>query len=300
MSQALPAHYAISPASRAHTERLFDWARGEGWNPGITDLEVAWSYQPTAFMVLTHAERMIGGGSIMAYAQQAGFMGLFIMDPAYRGRGLGQLLWHERLKRLQARLTPHAPIAMAGVHHMVPFYQKGGFYKQYDLIRHAGEVASDFEYRLNNQLAAVDLLSLPTLQIQDFLSALYGDARLGFWQHWFSATRQGGTSIGLLTQGSLIGLACLRPAQVGFKLGPVFALDSRYAIVLLGYLLSKIPGQQVQIDVPSYQVSTQQWLNQQGLKPGFSCAYLVHPNGASAALAAPAPSVFGVTSLEFG
>jgi len=54
-----------------------------------------------------------------------GFMGFFIMRPEYRGHGLGDHLWHERKRRLLARLDADAAIGLDGVFNMQHYYARG-------------------------------------------------------------------------------------------------------------------------------------------------------------------------------
>ena len=81
---------------------------------------------------------MIAGGSIFRHTPSFGFMGLFIVDEAYRGYGLGRRLWHTRLQLLRARLAPDAVIGMDGVFPMESFYAAGGFEPAYETVRYQG------------------------------------------------------------------------------------------------------------------------------------------------------------------
>lgn len=42
-------------------------------------------------------------------------MGLFIVDPKYRGQGLGRKLWYARRDHLLSRLQPNATIGLDAV-----------------------------------------------------------------------------------------------------------------------------------------------------------------------------------------
>jgi hypothetical protein len=105
---ALPSGYRIDQMARAKADIIDGWAAAEGWNPGLHDIDIAWSYDPGAFIALRKDNAPAGGGAIIAYEGAAGFMGLFIMRADLRRQGLGRILWHERLKRLRARLRPSA------------------------------------------------------------------------------------------------------------------------------------------------------------------------------------------------
>ena len=100
----LPDGYAIGAMTRPEAEVLGEWAAAEQWNPGLSDIPLAYDYDPEAFIALRKGDVMVGGGSILSYGGAAGFMGLFILRADLRRQGLGAVLWHERLRRLRARL----------------------------------------------------------------------------------------------------------------------------------------------------------------------------------------------------
>ena len=106
---------------------LVDWAREEGWNPGRYDAEAFWAADPDGFYGYFFEEYLIAGGAIVSYGGAFGFMGLFIVKPAYRNQGIGRKLWYQRRDTLLNRLKECATIGMDGVLAMQPFYAKGGF-----------------------------------------------------------------------------------------------------------------------------------------------------------------------------
>ncbi len=106
---------------------LVHWAALEGWNPGLQDAAIFWATDPQGFYGYFEGDKLIGGGSIVSYDGQFGFMGFFIVHPDYRAKGLGRTLWQQRRDALLSRLQKDAAIGMDGVVAMQPFYQKGGF-----------------------------------------------------------------------------------------------------------------------------------------------------------------------------
>ena len=106
---------------------LVEWAKEEGWNPGVYDADVFWSTDPDGFYGCFYGENLIAGGSIVSYNGEFGFMGFFIVKPQYRSLGIGRKLWFKRRDTLLKRLNKGASIGMDGVVAMQPFYQKGGF-----------------------------------------------------------------------------------------------------------------------------------------------------------------------------
>ena len=95
-----------------NVEELFEWAKDEGWNPGINDAFVAFNAFPNDFIGYFIDDEMIAAGSIVNYGGEFGFMGLFIVKKEYRFNGLGNLLWHQRKSLLYSKLNQGASIGM--------------------------------------------------------------------------------------------------------------------------------------------------------------------------------------------
>lgn len=132
----------IRQMTRSEVGDLVAWAAAEGWNPGLHDADLFWATDPEAFIAAEIDGQLIGGGAITAYQDAFGFMGFFIVRPAYRGRGLGNRLWHARRERLIARLTPGATIGMDGVFAMQDYYAKGGFVFSHRDIRFRADLTA--------------------------------------------------------------------------------------------------------------------------------------------------------------
>ena len=130
----------IRSMTRAELGQLVGWAADEGWNPGLHDGELFWATDPEAFIAAELDGEMIGGGAITSYNGEFGFMGFFIVRPEYRGRGLGNTLWHARRDRLLARLRPGASIGLDGVFAMQDYYAKGGFAFSHRNLRFRAEI----------------------------------------------------------------------------------------------------------------------------------------------------------------
>lgn len=284
----LPEGYEIGAMTRPEAATLEAWAAAEEWNPGLHDMDVAWGFDPAAFIALRKDGELVGGGSIISYGGKAGFMGLFIMRPDHRGRGLGTVLWHERLRRLRERLEPGAPIGMDGVFDMVPFYAAGGFESLYRDVRYQGQVSAE------PHPEAVPLSRLPFEQVDAYDRPIFGTSRTEFLRAWLS--QPGAVGAAVLRGGAMSGYGVLRPCRVGFKLGPVFADDPEAADVILQDLFACAGVRRVQLDVPEPNAAAIALARRYGLEPGFGCARMV--NGTPPPV--PVERVFGVTSFEFG
>ena len=102
----------IVALARADVDTLLEWAAAEGWNPG-DEAEVFWNTDPQAYLGVRDDDgRLIGAVATVDYGGRLGVMGLFIVAPPHRGRGLGRQLWYHGRDTLLERLEPGAPIAI--------------------------------------------------------------------------------------------------------------------------------------------------------------------------------------------
>ena len=286
---ALPPGTAIGPMRWEEAAALGEWAAAAGWNPGLADIAVAWGHDPEAFIALRKDGALIGGGAIMAYGRAAGFMGLFILRPEWRQQGLGRGLWHERLRRLQARLDPGAPIGMDGVFEMVPFYEAGGFRSLHRDLRFEGLAEPG-----NADPAVEPLVAVPTAAIAGYDAAVTGLARPGFLAAWLGVP--GGYGVALREGGQLRGYGFARPCRHGVKIGPLLADTPALAERLLGSLLAARPGVPVALDVPEPNAAALAMVRARGWREAFGCARME----TGGTLPVDLRRVFGVTSFEFG
>ncbi len=287
-SVTLPEGFEIGPMTRPEASVLESWAAAEGWNPGLNDMDVAWASDPDAFIALRKAGELVGGGTIIAYGRKAGFMGLFIMRADLRRQGLGRVLWHERLRRLRARLDADAPIGMDGVFDMVPFYASGGFELLYRDLRFEGVASGTLDP------GSIPLEDVPWPEIAAYDLAVSGIDRPDFMQRWIG--QPGGKGFAMKRRGALAGFGFVRPCRTGYKIGPLYADDEHVARALIESLLSGIAGSPVALDVPEVHKIAVWLAEDRGWTQSFGCARMV--NGVETA--PPPDRVFGVTSFEFG
>jgi GNAT superfamily N-acetyltransferase len=284
----LPADLSLTTMRRDEADILAGWAADEGWNPGKSDIAIAWDSDPEAFIALRRGADLLGGGTIMSYGSRFGFMGLVIVRRDLRGQGLGRQLWHHRLERLKGRLARGAPIGMDGVFAMRPFYERGGFALAHNDVRYQGVARGDAD-------PAVRALDMSMFDIAERYDRAHVPApRAAFLRRWMF--QPGAHAAGLFEDDRLAGYAVARPAQTGYKLGPVFAARADIAERLIASLMAQFPGEQVQLDVPEPNRAGVRLAEKFGFSEVFGCARMYY--GATPDL--PLSNIFGVTSFEFG
>lgn len=279
--------------TRSEVDELVAWAAQEGWNPGLHDAELFWATDPEAFVAADLDGEMIGGGAITSYGGAFGFMGFFIVRPEYRGRGLGDELWHARRERLLGRLRPAATIGMDGVFAMQDYYARGGFVFSHRDIRFRAEVPE-------GGLAAgsgedlVPLSDVPFDQVLAYDRACFPAERPTFLSAWIS--QPDALALGCERVGRLSGYGVVRRCGEGCKIGPLFADDSAAADALYEGLATFAAGGPVFLDAPENNPAATELVQRHGMAEVFGCArmYLGAPPDVAH------DRIFGVTTFELG
>ena len=113
---------------------LANWAAAEGWNPGLHDAECFFAADPQGFFIGEVAGSPVGCISAVAYGQEFGFIGFYIVRPEFRGKGYGIQLWQAAMRYLGPR-----NIGLDGVVAQQANYQQSGFRLAYRNIRFGTE-----------------------------------------------------------------------------------------------------------------------------------------------------------------
>ncbi len=288
----------IRPMTRVEAAELVAWADREGWNPGLHDADVFWATDPDAFVGAELDGELIGGGAITSYGGAFGFMGLFIVRPEFRGRGLGDALWHARLDRLRARLRPGATIGMDGVFDMQPYYAKGGFVFSHRTIRYRAGIPDGFSPSAadgpGDAASVVPLSDVPFDDVLAYDLACFPAPRPAFLRPWI--TQSDALALGCLRDGRLAGYGVVRRCGEGCKVGPLFCDDDRGAEALYARLAAFAAGGPLFLDAPENNDAAMALVARHGMEDVFGCArmYLGPPPGIAH------ERVFGITTFELG
>lgn len=272
-----------------HLRELLSWAETEGWNPGPQDADLFYLADPDGFYGYFKEEELIGGGSLVSYDGEFGFMGLYIMKPEYRSQGIGRMLWNQRKNTLLSRLKPQAAIGMDGVVAMQAFYHKGGFELAFTDERHenTGKI-----YPQHPAVSAITTDDLPA--VLDFDLHCFGFDRTPFMQAWLFQPQ--GQAFKFTNEEGLQGFAVVRRVKEGHKIGPLFAENEKVAEALYERCLTAVVGEKVYLDIPLSNPLAVALTQKYQTKAMFECGRMYH--GTAPAL--PMHKVFGITTFELG
>jgi hypothetical protein len=284
----------IRNMTRAEVDELVDWAAQEGWNPGLNDAELFWATDPEAYVAAELDGKLIGGGAITSYGGEFGFMGFFIIRPKFRGKRLGNTLWHARRERLRARLHPGATIGLDGVFAMQDYYAKGGFVVSPRNIRFRGEVAHRTEAAAAGTGDVIPLGNVPFAEILAYDRTCFPAARPAFLKGW--VTQPAAAAFACRRGGKLTGYGVVRRCRDGCKIGPLFADDAQTAAALCAHLQGFAASGPVFIDAPENNPAAMELVRRNRMVEVFGCArmYLGPPPEVAH------QRIFGVTTFELG
>jgi hypothetical protein len=275
--------------NRDEAARLVDWAADEGWNPGLGDADLFWQTDPEAFVAGEVGGELVGGGAITSYEGRFGFMGLFIVRPEFRMRGLGSRLWKARVRLLQGRLEPGAAIGMDGVFEMQDWYAKGGFAFSHRSLRYEGR--GEGVQRAAGIVAAGEV---PFEKLAAYDRRCFPARRERFLRAWIE--QPDGLALAATEDGLLRGFGVIRRCRVGAKIGPLFADDPATAESLYASLAAFVPDEPVFIDVPEVNAWAMALARRHQMREVFGCARMyLGP--------APRPEesrIYGSTTFELG
>lgn len=273
--------------SGLHT--LVSWAKAEGWNPGPHDAAAFWATDPDGFFGCYKDDELIGGGSIVSYNGQFGFMGFFILKPEYRSAGIGKQLWYKRRDTLLSRLQKGASIGMDGVVAMQPFYQKGGFEIAFKDERYErmGEA-----FTINNNISPITGNDLSAILAYD--EQCFGFPRPQFMKVWLHLPES--QAFKYMEGDTLKGFVVVRKIEEGYKIAPLFADDEQVAEALYQAALNAVVGKPVCIDIPMVNEAAVRLVKKYNAQYIFECARMYY--GTPPPL--PTDKIFGITSFELG
>jgi ribosomal protein S18 acetylase RimI-like enzyme len=277
----MPGESEIRALSRPELALALDWAAAEGWNPGLADADCFLEADEGGFLGLFLAERMVASISVVAYDSTFAFLGLYIVASEFRGRGLGFKLWQAGIARLGERR-----IGLDGVVAQQDNYARSGFRLAWRNQRYEGHGGG------SEPAGLVPLATVPFAALAAYDRALFPAPRERFLAGWTS--RHQGRAI--VEAGELRGYGVIRPCRLGWKIGPLFADEPRYAEALFAGLAAQAPAAPIFLDVPQPNAAAVGLAERHGMTPCFETARMY--TGIRPEL--PLARIFGITTLELG
>lgn len=285
MAHAAPVHLTIRVMTREDLDRAVDWAAAEGWNPGLKDAGCFQATDPAGFLMGFVGAEPVAAISVVRYADAFGFLGLYIVRPAWRGQGFGYRLWQAGMDHLKDRV-----VGLDGVVAQQANYARSGFVLAHRNVRYGGTPQID-------ELEDARLQPVTSALVADILSfdrPFFPAPRETFLRCWLNA--DGREAVAFVEDGLVKGYGAMRACRSGFKIGPLFADGEREADLLFRSLAAKAKGAPVFLDLPEPNEAAARLATHHGLSPVFETARMYR--GPSPDL--PLSRIYGITTFELG
>lgn len=264
---------------------IMDMVDKEGWNPGLGDGSAFFHADSKGFWVGELNNVPIAFISTVNYNNQYGFVGLYIVDKAYRNLGYGYRLWKHALSQLDNMVC-----GLDGVPLQIANYEKSGFIYAFRQMRLG---ATAIPTPQNKEIKKVDAYNIDAVIAYD--SLIFGTSRSVFIRNWINM--ENAQAFCVIENEQINGYVVIRKCIEGYKIGPLFAKNPSSAEQLfLACHQAAHLGEMVYIDMPETNPITSEWVKRYELQLVFETARM-YKNGVPAF---PLEKVFGVTSFELG
>ncbi|KAA5609228.1 GNAT family N-acetyltransferase [Rhodovastum atsumiense] len=273
----------------AEVDLALGWAAEEGWNPGLGDAAAFRIADPQGFLVAEQDDIPLGCISAVCYGPEFGFLGLYIVRPGHRGRGIGMALWRAAMARFAGR-----SVGLDGVIAQQENYRRSGFAFAHRNIRFALADTPRPPAPSPADFALQPAATLPFAAIAGLDRLCFPVPREAFLHHWLAAP--GHVALAAIADGTARGYGVIRPCRDGAKIGPLVAQDDGVAAALFAGLLAAAPPGPVFLDVPEPNTAALALAQQAGMTPVFETARMYTGTAPMLALA----QVFGITTFELG
>jgi predicted GNAT family acetyltransferase len=265
--------------------RLKDLAR---WNQTEKDWLRLLEHDPTGCFAAVIDGNIVATTTTTVYAQKLAWVGMVLVDPEYRRRGIATRMVTEALSYLRARGVPE--VKLDATPEGQPLYESLGFRYELLIERWSGTASP------TSVAGVTQMESSDQARVLDFDREAFGADRSKLLQSLFE---DGSVPplVSMTLDGRLLGYALARNGTSASYLGPIGAADIPTASALLDGLFSRLNGQKVYIDVNTTFAGFEMELNRRGLTKERD---LIRMSYGTRSGAGTSSSVFAIAGPEVG
>lgn len=229
----------------------------EGWNQTEKDWELLIGNPRNICLVAEYEQKVIGTATAINYSNEVAWIGMVLVDKKYRGQGVSKLLLTDLMKKLEQCKSVKLDATAAGL----PVYEKMGFVEEYAICRLTNsslKSSSGDKYELSPEpVQAKDIQ-----EIVKFDKLIFGFDRTSLIE--FFIENYPDKAWLLKRNNQIAGYALGRDGTRFNHIGPVSALTTNDAKILIAEALKNLAGQPVGVDILHDKEDLSDWLTSIG------------------------------------
>jgi predicted N-acetyltransferase YhbS len=247
----------ITTLTTEHLIAADELRRLVGWNQTRQDWARLLSLEPDGCFVAIERGEVIGTVTTTTFGQQLAWIGLMLVHPDHRRRGIGTRLMERALEFLRGRGI--GCVRLDATPAGRPVYEKLGFVPEWSLTRCQGNGAAGQDPSGTRELTESDWSEIEKLD-----SAAFGVSRTRLLRVFAESSR---LALVWPAEGRILGHGMLRPGSHSDYLGPVVCADEDGALCLVAILLKAAGVRSVFWDVPDQNAPAQRLAKHFGFNP---------------------------------
>ena len=275
----------IRKMKRSDMDVAINMAAGEGWNPGLYDAETFFNTDPEGYFIAELNGVSAGVISSVAYGNNFGFIGFYIVKKELRGHIIGVKLGKSAMEYLGER-----NIGIDGVLQKVKNYEYFGFKFAYKNARYEG-LSNNIQI-CPSQLTEIYDIDFP--ELLKFDNNFFPVSRPLFLKNWINL--QASMGYAYMEKNQIKGYGIIRKCRTGYKIGPLFAENFEIAELIFNVLISKIKNEKFFLDIPEINENAVKLVNKYKMQKIFATARMYNKYIPDL----PIKKIFGITSFELG
>jgi hypothetical protein len=281
------SNFIISQMTQKEVQEIaIQWAKEEGWNPGLEDAQTFYAQDPQGFFVGKLNNQPIGCCSAVIYDKNFAFFGFYIVRKEWRKQGYGIEMTRHRLQYVGNR-----NIGLDGVLNMTDKYANLGFRPAHMNMRFQGQIA--VKEQKDPHITRITETLIPQIEQYDLM--YFPAPRKAFLKEWVKQSPNKKALV-YLKKGEVKGYGVIRRCFAGFKIGPLFAESFEIAEMLFQSLVIEANGGDVFLDIPEPNEAALKLVEFYKMKESFKTMRM-YTRGVPAI---NLNHVFGITTFELG
>ncbi|WP_158861142.1 GNAT family N-acetyltransferase [Lunatibacter salilacus] len=210
-------------------EAAMELKNAEGWNQTIFDWELFMENSPESCLVATYRDKVIGTVTGINYENKVAWIGMMLVNQAYRGQGVSKMLMTAVIQSLEAASSIKLDATPAGY----PVYDKLGFKQEYALIRMTTDKFTPSLIFEENSANVIPLTSENLFEIFPMDKGAFGSDRKLVLIH--AQRQQPDLACMYKEDGNVKGFLLARSGTRYLHIGPLVATDAQVAKTLLSF-----------------------------------------------------------------